>query len=170
MFSCISKHLNKFNAWTVKSLISSVKDSYTTITPNVVELEHVLDMQDFYEEHLPTACSLNNISTPHQFVIKVDKEATGPVKSCITCRMWSNTEETPPCHLLQSLPEQKPLTKAGRHMFYSADGDQDFDKLYSQFEKEFESVSKRFQFPEEVVMEWEGTFSRLQNLMALESD
>ena len=74
MFSCIFKYLNKFNAWTVKSLISSVKASYTTITPNVVELEHVLDMQDFYEEHLPTAGSLNNIST-------FDSTRMPPVKS-----------------------------------------------------------------------------------------
>ena len=41
--------------------------------------------------------------------------------------------------------------------------------LYNHIEKEFESVSKRFQFPGEVVQEWEGTFSWLKNLMALES-
>ena len=67
--------------------------------------------------------------------------------------MWSNTPETLACHLLQSLPEQKPLTKARRHLFYSADGYQDFDELYNHFENEFESVLRRFQFPEDVVLE-----------------
>ena len=57
------------------------KDSYTMITPNVAELEHVLDMQDFHEEHLPTTCSLNNISTPHRFVIRID---IYPHRLCLT--------------------------------------------------------------------------------------
>ena len=135
-----------------------------------MELDHVLDVQGFYETHLPPSSNMNNLSKPHQLVIRSDPEAAGSVKSSISCRLWSDTPEKPPCHLLLSVPSSTPTTKAGRHMFFSLDGKHDFEKLYNIFQWEFENVASRFQFPEDVMEEWRKTFSWVEGLMEREDE
>ena len=52
VFSCVSKKLNMYDAWTISSLKTLIQESFTP-SPNVMELDHVLDVQGFYETHLP---------------------------------------------------------------------------------------------------------------------
>lgn len=169
LFSRISTYLNAHDAWTLSALVEAVKASFTP-APNITELKQCLDTQPYYNSFLPRAINLHNLTRPHQFVIKKDLIAPGEVKSAIVCRMWSDTAETPACHLLLGVPGHVPSCKGGRPLFYSLDGNnEDFKKRFRQFEEHLYQVFEIFKFSDEVRLEWSDTLEWIRELQDAEA-
>ena len=131
-----------------------------------MELEGVLDFQQFFEPLLPPSVNVSHMSIPHQFHIRQDLKAHGTVKSAVYCRLWSDTEESPACHLLQSLPTAAPVYKAGRQLFFGKDSQttEECDKRYDAFEAHVNEVAEKFKFSVELKTEWAKTFEWLKRL------
>jgi hypothetical protein len=170
-FSCLSRYLNRTDARTVDELVAAIKAAFTKPVPNVYELEHVLDMQEYLKNCLPRGGDLKEITRPHQFCIRPEPNAEGPVKSHIVCKRWSDTPESAPCHLLQSLPENPPRVKAGRPIFNQGDGGCSFEsaKRFAEFKNHVKDIQERRLFSDEYVAKWDETFRWLEDLQQLES-
>ena len=112
-----------------------------------------------------------NISIPHQFHIRQDPTAVGPVKSAIFCRLWSDTPEQAPCHLLQGLPTQPPVYKAGRPLFFGKDSQttEECDKRYDNFQAHVKHIAETFKFSQAFKEEWEETFEWTKRLQSASS-
>ena len=155
---------------TVEELTAAIKVAFKQPVPNVYELEHVLDMQDYLNECLPADGSLKEITRPHQFHVRREPNATGPVKSHIVCKRWSNTKESPPCHLMQSLPTEPPFIKAGRPIFYqSGVSDSEADKRFADFKDHVKKIQERRKFNDNYVAEWDKIFNWLEDLQDSET-
>lgn len=169
VFSCISRALNKFNCFTLSSLIKVVKEAFTKPTPNVEELDCVLDLQSFLKEQLPPDNEIVGITNPHWFLIKQDPHARGPVKAKIISQLYSDTVESPPCHLLKNIPETKPYIKGGRSIFYQCEATPAVcAKRYEQFEKHLEKVIDMHEFSSDVREEWDRLKVWLNDLQTSE--
>ena len=140
-------------------------------SPNILELEGVLDFQAFFEPLLPSGVNVAHISIPHQFHIRQDPGASGVVKSAVYCRLWSDTPESSPCHLLQSLPSCPPAYKAGRQLFFGKDSQttEECDKRYNAFEEHVKEIAEKFKFSEALKAEWADTFAWLGRLQSATS-
>ena len=153
-------------------MTDAIASAFRSPVPNVSELEFVLDMQAYLEPHVPACDDVKNISKPHQFIIRSEPEADGPVKSSVSCKKWSDTPETDPCHVLLSLPTGTPFTKAGRQLFHRHDspGVVECDKRYEDFEKELCKIFTLYQVSVSVQDEWEHTFDWLEDLQLQEAE
>ena len=169
-FSYVSRYPNRHDVLTVEELATAIKATFTKPVPNVYELEHVLDMQEYFNECLPAGGDLKEITRPHQFYIRREPNAKGPVKSHIVCKRWSNTKESAPCHLMQSLPKNPPWIKSGRPLFGQCDASHsESAKRYTDFKGHVKAIQERRKFSDKYVAEWDKILHWVEDLPDSES-
>ena len=155
---------------TVNEMTEAWRQAFRSPVPNISELKFVLDMQSFLEPLLPQSNRIELVTKPHQFIIRYEAEAEGPVKSCVTCKRWSDTTETKPTHILLRLPQEPPFIKAGRPLFFHRDSPsaEACEKRWDEFVDQLDNIFENYLLSPDIREDWEETLDWLRALQSSE--